>query len=80
MTAVIASGERAPQYERHRPEQALLYQLIEEYYPAFEAQWPADCAGHRSGNPSGQSDAFRRAQAPRTCLASVDFALYRVRA
>ena len=31
--------ERAPQYERHRPEQTLLYQLIEAYYPAFEAQW-----------------------------------------
>ena len=34
--------ERAPQYERHRPEQTLLYQLIEEYYPAFEAQWAAE--------------------------------------
>ena len=32
-------GECAPQYESHRPEQPLLYQLIEEYYPAFEAQW-----------------------------------------
>ena len=32
-------GEGAPQYARHRPEQTLLYQLIEEYYPAFEAQW-----------------------------------------
>jgi hypothetical protein len=35
-------GERVPQYERHRPEQTLLYQLIEEYYPAFEAQWAAE--------------------------------------
>ena len=35
-------GERAPQYESHRPEQTLLYQLIEEYYPAFEAQWAAE--------------------------------------
>jgi hypothetical protein len=35
-------GECAPQYERHRPEQALLYQLIEEYYPAFEVQWAAE--------------------------------------
>jgi len=26
----------------HRPEQTLLYQLIEEYYPAFEAQWAAE--------------------------------------
>jgi hypothetical protein len=35
-------GERAPRYEHHRPEQTLLYQLIEEYYPAFEAQWAAE--------------------------------------
>jgi len=34
-------GERALRYERHRPEQTLLYQLVEEYYPAFEAQWAA---------------------------------------
>jgi hypothetical protein len=24
-----------PEYERHRPEQALLYQLVECYYPMF---------------------------------------------
>ena len=35
-------SERAYQYERHRPEQTLLYQLIEEYYPAFEAQWASE--------------------------------------
>jgi hypothetical protein len=35
-------GERAPQYERHRPEQTLLYQLVEEYYPAFEVQWAVE--------------------------------------
>ena len=33
--------ERVPRDERHRPEQTLLYQLVEEYYPAFEAQWAA---------------------------------------
>lgn len=26
-------------YERHRPEGTLLNQLVEEYYPVFEAQW-----------------------------------------
>ena len=31
-------GER---YERHRPEQTLLYQLVEAYYPAFVAQLAA---------------------------------------
>ena len=25
-------------YERHRPEQTLLYQLVEQHYPAFVAQ------------------------------------------
>jgi len=35
-------GGRASQYERHFPEQTLLYQLIEEYYPAFETQWTAE--------------------------------------
>jgi len=35
-------GERAPRHERHPPEQTLLNQLIEEYYPAFEAQWSAE--------------------------------------
>ena len=35
-------GERVSRYERHRPEQTLLYQLVEEYYPAFEAQWAAE--------------------------------------
>ena len=27
-----------PRFERHRPEQTLLYQLVDRYYPAFEAQ------------------------------------------
>ncbi len=27
-----------PRFERHRPEQAILYQLVDRYYPAFEAQ------------------------------------------
>ena len=35
-------GEGAPQYARHRPERTLLYQLIDEYYPAFEAQWVSE--------------------------------------
>jgi hypothetical protein len=35
-------GERAPRYERHRPEQNFLNQRIEEYYLAFEAQWAAE--------------------------------------
>lgn len=31
-------GEGALPYAHHRPEQAVLYQLIEEHYPRFEAQ------------------------------------------
>ena len=34
--ARMASRERdAGRYQRHRPEQTLLYQIVEEYYPAF---------------------------------------------
>ena len=30
-----SSGVGAPVYTRHRPERTLLYQLVQEYYPAF---------------------------------------------
>ncbi len=30
-----AAAARAGEYVRHRPEQTLLYQLVEQYYPAF---------------------------------------------
>jgi len=34
----MASRERdAGRYQRHRPEQTLLYQIVDEYYPAFAA-------------------------------------------
>jgi hypothetical protein len=32
------AGAGALGYERGRPEYTLLYQLVEEYYPAFEAE------------------------------------------
>ena len=32
---VGAGAARASEYARHRPEQTLLYQLVEQYYPAF---------------------------------------------
>ena len=36
--ARTATRERdAGRYQRHRPEQTLLYQIVEEYYPAFSA-------------------------------------------
>jgi ribosomal protein S27E len=42
LTARTAEGDAGPGYERHRPEQTLLYQLIEQHYPdylsAMEAQ------------------------------------------
>ena len=37
-----SQGEGGVRYERHRPEGTLLYQLVEEYYPVFEAQWAAE--------------------------------------
>ena len=35
--AVLGNG--LVRFERHRPEQTLLYQLVEQYYPVFETQW-----------------------------------------
>jgi hypothetical protein len=35
-------GNGAPHYERRRPERIVPYQLVEEYYPVFEAQWAAE--------------------------------------
>ena len=32
------SGDVAPAYVRHRPEQTLLYQLVEQYWPEFQTQ------------------------------------------
>jgi ribosomal protein S27E len=29
-------------FKRHRPEQTLLYRLIEQYYPDFEMQWASE--------------------------------------
>ena len=34
-------GVGAPVYTRHRPECTLLYQLVQEYYPAFKAHLAA---------------------------------------
>ena len=34
-------GAEAHRYERHCPEQTLLYQLVEEHYPAFVAELAA---------------------------------------
>ena len=36
-----SSGGRPPPYLRRRPERTLLYQLVEEYYPAFNAHLEA---------------------------------------
>ena len=36
-----SSGGSAPPYVRHRPERTLLYQLVEEYYPASKAHLAA---------------------------------------
>ena len=36
-TARNAGTEATPGYERHRPEQTLLYQIIEQHYPSFLA-------------------------------------------
>ena len=46
---VASSGIGAPPYVRHRPGRTLLYQLVEEYYPAFKAHLASqgtDLAGY----------------------------------
>ncbi len=35
-------GNGVPRFERHCPEQTLLYQLVEKYYPVIEAQWAVE--------------------------------------
>ena len=35
-------GKGAVRFERHRPEQTLLYRLVEQYYPDFEMQWASE--------------------------------------
>jgi hypothetical protein len=37
----VSVGGSGYHYERHRPEQTLLYQLVDGYYPAFVAQLAA---------------------------------------
>ena len=32
---MVSRDENTGRYQRHRPEQALLYQIVEEYYPGF---------------------------------------------
>jgi ribosomal protein S27E len=34
--------EGSVRFKRHRPEQTLLYRLIEQYYPDFEMQWASE--------------------------------------
>ena len=36
-----SAGVGASAYARHRPERTLLYQLVEDYYPALKAQLAA---------------------------------------
>ena len=54
------SGE-AGYYERHRPEQTLLYQIIEQHYPDFSAR-PSRAGNYRdtcsaSSRPTSNADA-----------------------
>jgi hypothetical protein len=36
-TRTPTRDEDASRYQRHRPEQTLLYQIVEQHYPAFTA-------------------------------------------
>jgi len=37
-----SEDKRSVRFERHRPELTLLYRLVEQYYPDFEAQWASE--------------------------------------
>lgn len=62
------AGDRdTGRYQSHRPEQTLLYQIVDEYYPAFAAlmaeqgkELPAMCNGNLKNfsNAGGWSMAF----------------------
>ena len=44
---MASPDEYAGRYQRHRPEQTLLYQMVDEYYPVFAglmAAFPFSCA------------------------------------
>jgi len=41
LTARSAEGDAEPGYERHRPEQTLFYQIIEQHYPDFRSAMEA---------------------------------------
>jgi hypothetical protein len=36
------AGKGLVRFERHRPEQPILYKLVEQYYPDFEMQWASE--------------------------------------
>jgi len=40
--ARLIGNEAAPRYERHRPEQTLLYQIVAQHYPRFLTQLAAE--------------------------------------
>ena len=68
VAAGTASRDRdTGRYQSHRPEQTLLYQIVDEYYPAFAAlmaeqgkELPAICNGNLKNfsNAGGWSMAF----------------------
>jgi len=37
-----SKSDGAVRFKRHRPEQTLLYRLVEQYYPDFVLQWAAE--------------------------------------
>jgi hypothetical protein len=60
MEPLPQAANPAARYERHRPEAPLLYQLVEEHYPAFLAALSVSdrslrCAGRRLGAGRGPS-------------------------
>ena len=42
LDGLVPDGAIAPKYESHRPEQTLLYQIVDRHYPDFLAQLAAE--------------------------------------
>lgn len=69
VAARTASRDRdTGRYQSHRPEQTLLYQIVDEYYPAFAALM-AEQGKELPGYVQREFEEFPRRQAKRVSIA-----------
>ena len=64
-----SSGVGALVYDRHRPERTLLYQIVEQYLPAFGAHLAARArACRRTSNRSSRTTSSAAASSTASCI------------